>query len=237
MEACSSEQSVWAQRKGWKNWNWPFRLKRKNKSTTKKFLWPLFLSCTEQSAIRCDCWWYSRLGFCLDAQSVLWKSEIQRGTAASCSAPGRTAGLHGWAVLLQLRVQGDKGGQLGCQTASYLGHNVIWAQTTRSARARTWHHHGAGWTDTRWQCSQKIVSASPSGSLPTRIATDGCRPVTSPWHGHGTATVLPATMPTSLVGAHVPAALAGRADGCHHDRRDLHKMWLLWRPAAVGMPA
>lgn len=91
MEACSSEQSVWAQRKGWENWNWPFRLKRKNKST-KKFLWPLFLSCIEQSAIRCDCWWYSRLIFCLDAQSVLWKSEIQRGTAASHCAPGWCAG-------------------------------------------------------------------------------------------------------------------------------------------------
>lgn len=94
MEACSSEQSVWAQRKGWEELELTFQVK-KEKQTNKKFLWPLFLPRTERSAIRCDCCWESRLLFYLDVQSMLWTSRIQREAVASPSCPWLLCGSAG----------------------------------------------------------------------------------------------------------------------------------------------
>lgn len=129
MEACSSEQSVWAQRKGWGELELTFQVK-KEKQTNKKFLWPLFPYCTEQSAIRWDCCWYSRL--LLLSGHPACAMEIQDPKGNGCFAPSPLA--HTWECCAQCctgrlcscsyESNATKKDSQHCQTATS-GHETI----------------------------------------------------------------------------------------------------------------
>lgn len=198
MEACSSEQSVWAQRKGWEELELTFQVK-KEKQTNKKFLWPLFIPHTERSAVRCDCCWDSRLLFRLDIQSVLWTSRIQREAVASPSCPWLLRGSAGHSCTDGLCCCSCECGATEedsqwCQTATS-GHKMIsWSLSTAAGLC----HDVAlvqGRSDTRWQYPQKIALTSPLGSPRVRLAANGCHLATTMARPY-MATTRPATMPT-----------------------------------------